>query len=249
MVSNPTQLLVSVRDATEAAIVLANAVDWIDLKEPVAGSLGQPSLETATAVASVLADHAQRSAALGELRDLDFSAAYELAKYFPVLKVGLSYCRSDAFDWRSRVNPLLVELRKRNSELILVAYADAATCSAPTLPEVLIAAKQFQSPYLLIDTFTKDGRDLLSWLSVDDLADTIAAANQFGCRVVLAGSLDSDHVPTLLALKPAALAIRGAVCSSRTAAGRSGAIEPAKVAAWCELMRQASVTMATTATS
>ena len=246
MGSNPTQLLISIRDASEAAIVLANEVDWIDLKEPAFGSLGQPSIETATAVATVLADHAHRSVAIGELRKLDFRVAYELAQHFPVLKVGLSYCRSDGFNWCNHVQPLQVELRKQNAELILVAYADAATCSAPPLPEVLNAARQFQSPFLLIDTFTKDGRDLLSWLSANELAETIAAANQFGCQVVLAGSIRADQVPTLLALKPAAIAIRGAVCSSRTAAGRSGAIEPAKVAAWCAQMRDARMIAATT---
>lgn len=56
-----TQLLISVRNVREAEICWRLGVDWIDLKEPLAGSLGAPSLETAQAIAAFLYDFPKRS--------------------------------------------------------------------------------------------------------------------------------------------------------------------------------------------
>ena len=229
------QLLVSVRDVAEAKLALASHIAWIDLKEPTAGSLGRPSLPLAALVASALASHQNRSIALGELNDLVIEDALALAEHFPVLKVGLSQCADDKV-WRSRVLGLAAQLRTRAAELIVVAYADAVTCAAPSLEAVLAAAKQIAAPYLLIDTFTKDGRGLLDWLSVDQIRDVIAEASEFDCGVVLAGSLKLDDLATLLNLEPAAIAIRGAVCSRNSAAGRNGSIDPERLAEWCAAM-------------
>lgn len=127
-----TKLLISVRDVNEAAIVLAAGVNWIDLKEPLAGSLGQPTLEAATTVAALLADHPQRSVALGELRDLDDRMACELARLFPVLKVGLSGMAANSTDqshsWQQRFELLANKLSQRGAQLIPVAYADYSLC-------------------------------------------------------------------------------------------------------------------------
>ncbi len=243
-----TKLLISVRDPLEAALVRDAGVDWIDLKEPNAGSLGCPRLDVAQEVACLLSSHAQRSVALGELCDLndnDFqvgeafnsSSVASFAKLFPVLKVGLSGCRSPQADWQSRFKAIAGELRERGSELIPVAYADAALCSAPELNDVLQLAKQLGSTHLLIDTFTKDGRSLLDWLPLEKLKITIAAARQFRCGIVLAGSLRIQDAQQLLALNPAALAIRGAVCQSNEVNGRTTQIDSTKVACWRALIR------------
>jgi len=270
--SNATKLLISVRDAAEAAVVLEAGVDWIDLKEPHAGSLGRPSLKVAQDVAKILRTHPQRSAALGELGDLDScgfesgpdfesspglqsssglqsspdlqsgpvlqsSPAASFARLFPVLKVGLSGCKASKPDWQTRFKSLALALRNRGAELIPVAYADAATCSAPDLADVLQVAQQLTSSHLLIDTFTKDGSSLLDWLPLETLRTTIASARQFQCGIVLAGSLRLDDARQLLPLNPAALAIRGAVCQSSQIAGRTSPIDPTKVATWRALVR------------
>ena len=237
MYPNATKLLISVRDAAEAAIALNSGVDWIDLKEPQAGSLGCPTLQVAQEVAQFLQTHSQRSVALGELRDL--AAPSDLAvfaKLFPVLKVGLSHCISPDFIWQTRFKSLAQSLRAHGAELIPVAYADARTCSAPDLTDVLELAQQMNSSHLLIDTYTKDGSRLRDWLSPETIQTTITAARKFQCGVVLAGSLRLDDVQQLLPLHPAALAIRGAVCQSNQIAGRTSPIDPNKVATWRALL-------------
>ncbi|MCC7338129.1 MAG: hypothetical protein IT422_23810, partial [Pirellulaceae bacterium] len=87
--------------------------------------------------------------------------------------------------------------------------------------------------YLLVDTFTKDGRGLLDWLDVPELEAIIQHASQVGRQVVLAGSLSQRDLPKLRNLSVAAIAVRGAVCAS----DRRSEVCPLKLQQWVELFR------------
>ena len=239
-----TKLLISVRNVQEAALVRDAGVDWIDLKEPQAGALGRSSLSEARAVAELLKDHPQRSAALGELVELDEQIAFDFAPLFPYLKVGLSRIGSQDLagsNWQVRFEWISSRLRSRGAELIPVAYADGLNCNAPSLQEVMQVTQRVGASHLLIDTFIKDGRSLLDWLSLDDLQRVIQTARAFNCGTVLAGSLKIANVAELLKLRPAALAVRGAVCQSSASTDqkvtciqpRIAPIDPGKVEMWC----------------
>jgi uncharacterized protein (UPF0264 family) len=65
-----TRLLVSVRNAAEAAVALRAGADLIDIKEPAKGSLGAPTNQTVEEVVTTVAGAVPVSVALGELRDL-----------------------------------------------------------------------------------------------------------------------------------------------------------------------------------
>ena len=239
-----TKLLISVRNVQEAALVRDAGVDWIDLKEPQSGALGRASLSEAHAVAELLKDHPQRSAALGELVELDEQVAFDFAPLFPFLKVGLSHLgcggRSGS-TWQARFESLARQLRKRGAELIPVAYADWLYCDAPSLQEVVRVAQRVGASHLLVDTFIKDSRGLLDWLNLDDLQRVVEALRAVNCGTVLAGSLKIVNAPQLLRLQPAALAVRGAVCQSSAATPQSVTCTPSritpidlgKVELWC----------------
>lgn len=240
------KLLISVRNTAEAADVRQAGVDWIDLKEPHSGSLGQPSLTEAVSVANFLSDHPQRSAALGELVELDERIAFDFAQLFPILKVGLSGIDRSSGEltptWQARFHSLATRIRENHAELIPVAYADWSICGAPRLQALLALAQQVRSSHMLIDTFIKDGRGLLDWISLEELNQVIQAAREFHCGIVLAGSLKICDIPELLKLQPAALAVRGAVCHSGernpqthttpVVQARTTPIDPLKVALW-----------------
>lgn len=203
------QLLVSVRDSHEAALCLAAGVDWIDLKDPSAGSLGMPSMQAAHDVARVLENHRQRSVALGELAEMtDWTQAREISLLFPIAKVGLS-ALGRVPDWQDGLQELSCTL---SGYLIPVVYADWESCEAPEPLQIARWASDQHCPFLLIDTFHKDGRRLLDHLSFEHVDELIHIARCGGTKVVLAGSLSMKNVSTLLQLPCAALAVRGAVC-------------------------------------
>ena len=210
------QLLVSVRNRWEAEICQSAGVDWIDLKEPLAGSLGRPSLKVAQQVASLLENHSRRSVALGELSHLlarqnDWGSSVALSQLFPIAKVGLART-TEIPRWQDKLTQLLQSI---SGKLTPVIYADWQRCFAPEPKEIVQWAVAHESQYLLIDTFYKDGPRLLDCLDRQQLERIIETAGLAGTSVVLAGSLSMADVATLIELPCTALAVRGAVCSGQ----------------------------------
>lgn len=223
-----TRLLVSVRNVFEAEICRRLGVDWIDLKEPSAGSLGSPTMRAALTVSAYLEDFPQRSVALGELTDLqnptNLSSARELSQLFPVCKVGLSQL-GETNNWRHELDNLMEQLQ---GDLVPVVYADWRQCGAPPPDAILEWACSNSRRFILIDTFLKNGQGLLSHLSSSFLDQFISQANDACVGVVLAGSLKLDDMPHIQALPAAAFAIRGAVCQQ----GRDSSLDESLVRQW-----------------
>jgi len=225
------QLLVSVRDCREAELCMSHKVDWIDLKEPSSGSLGMPSLQVARQVASTLQGHPRRSVALGELADLlqektQMDSAWALSQLFPIVKVGLSGMQ-DSPDWTLQLQAIAKTV---SGSLTPVIYADWNRCAAPEPTAIVQWAQENASPYLLIDTFFKEGRRLLDHFTRQQLQSILDQASDAGTKVVLAGSLSLADVPVLIGLPCAALAVRGAVCDGR----REGTLCPKRLQEWVQ---------------
>lgn len=221
-----TRLLVSVRSVFEAEICRRLGVDWIDLKEPKSGSLGCPTKQTALAVSAYLEDFPQRSVALGELNTLELDSVIEIANLFPVAKVGLSHL-GGTNRWRQRLEGLNEQI---TADLVPVVYADWRIAESPKPSAVLDWACNESSRFLLIDTFTKDGRGLLDFFSMAQIEEFVRIANDACVGVVLAGSLKLADVKKLEHIPCTAIAIRGAVCSQE----RDSAIDEKLVSQWVQ---------------
>lgn len=221
------QLLVSVRNEAEARLAQESGVEWIDLKEPRAGALGAPTLATAALVAAEL-EHstAGMSVAGGELQHCSAPSLGRLAELFPYVKLGTAGMAGDP-DWPSQLRQLDRSFAG-HARLVPVLYGDFARCDAPGPDQILQVATELRAGYLLIDTFNKDGSTILDYLQLEQLRVLIERANQFGCRVVLAGSVGEAQLPELLSLPVAAIGVRGAVCEG----GRDGSMSAAKLSRW-----------------
>lgn len=243
----PPRLLVSIRDSGEAAMAKSLGVEWIDLKNPDNGSLGAADELVAQDVASILKlkddSHVQlTSAAAGELCQTPLSACQMLARYFPLVKVGLSELAA-VVDWQAKFLALAHQVNMASSQIVPVIYADYRTCSAPAPHEILAAVESLEphidlrsslERFMLVDTHTKDGRRLLDCLNHAELASIVQGAGEIGRQVVLAGSLALSDLPTLLQLPVAAIAVRGAVCNG----DRRSSLCPRKVTQWLALLQK-----------
>ncbi|HAC89924.1 MAG TPA: hypothetical protein DCF63_04710 [Planctomycetaceae bacterium] len=227
--ANRTQLLISVRNAVEANICVQAGVDWIDLKEPSAGPLGCQTCHVAQQVHQVLRGHARRSVALGELSNLDREQSILIGSLFPVAKVGLSHMNHDS-RWSHQLAELSVDLAKTSCQLVPVIYADWKSCSAPQPHQVLEWAIENAAPKLLIDTYQKAGKRLMNHLSFEQLHDLVLQGQHSNVDIVLAGSVQAQDLPTLLALKCLAIGVRGAVCQK----SREGELDAQLVLDWVE---------------
>src|SRR5687767_13229819 len=130
------RLLVSVRNASEAAAALAGGADIVDAKEPLNGPLGKVSPAALASIASAVAGAAPVSAALGDIgRDDIVRGAHDATS------VGAAFVKVGFAGMRGRLDiaaDVLASAAVRSpAALVLVAYADYETAGAPSPEEVI----------------------------------------------------------------------------------------------------------------
>jgi uncharacterized protein (UPF0264 family) len=210
------RLLVSVRSASEVEAALKGSASMIDVKEPLHGSLGRASISTMAEVISAVSGRAPLSAAMGEaaenqvtLRKLDLD----------YVKWGLA---NSGPQWRDRLRDVAYRWASINGHCqpVAVAYADWRQAQSPPPEAVWEFARDNSWKVLLLDTFRKDGRTLLDWLSIDEITQACRRCHDHGMLIALAGSLGGKEISRLLPMKPDVFAVRGAVCrrQNRTSA-------------------------------
>ena len=214
-----TGLLVSVRCADEARAALLGGADIVDVKEPRYGSLGAASAEVWREVATVLADQALLSVALGELSDFDPLQAAQLPANTHYAKIGLAGC-AELPDWPERWQQAWASL-PTDVGRVAVCYVDQQQAAAPDWRQSLQEGVRAGCKCLLLDTFDKRAGNLFDHWSHRQLADVVAQAASDGLFVVAAGSIQAQHQPLLVATGVRFMAVRGAVCRG----ARTGPLE------------------------
>ncbi len=213
-----TQLLVSVRSASEAEAALRGGAALIDVKEPAHGSLGRASEQILAEVVRTVAGRRSVSAALGEFVDTFADALPSCVRSLNYLKWGLSRYQDWEEDiWREELGIVIhhLDARQPNPRVVAVAYADWQRACAPRPENVCSFAVAHPVGAFLLDTWHKDGSTLLDWLSLDDIGRLREACQSAGVPMALAGSLGAAEIQMLLPLQPDWFAVRGAVCQGR----------------------------------
>lgn len=215
-------LLVSVRDAKEAAAALASGADVIDVKEPNAGPLGAASMETISAVIAAVAQAAPITVATGDLGD-DFP--WEAAPpAIAIAKLGLAGGVHQP--WREQTARWIDRLPAA-TEGALVAYADWQAAEAPAPEEVLSQAIEIGCAGIVVDTWSKAGSCSLDLLDAERLRLLIGEAIAKQIVVVLAGSITLERLAEAASFGPTLVGVRGAACVG----GRSGVVDAERVRA------------------
>ncbi len=228
-------LLVSVRDAAEAAAALAGGAAIIDVKDPTAGSLGAATPAAVAGVAATVNGQVPWTVAAGELRD-EIARPGMIHRWLAAIgdmdavgtsggpaavKVGLAGLAG--VPWQQAFRDMIDGLPATTTP-VAVAYADWKRVAAPH-PLEIIEQTQDSSGVLLIDTADKAGPDLLDACAEADLEAWVAAARHAGMAVAVAGRLRLEAIPRLDRLQPDVVALRSAVCLN----GRLGPVDVALV--------------------
>ena len=238
-------LLVSVRNAAEAAEALDGGAAIIDVKEPRHGPLGAAEPEAIAAVARVVGTRRPWTMACGELGGdaadesvagsirsrLDRMLALLEGSAVPpaAVKIGLAGAGTD---WQRRLLAVF-ESWPAGSDRVAVAYADWQQAGAPSPPEVIAAAAGLNCPVLLIDTFDKTAGGLFACCPPGMPATWVAAARAARLQVALAGRITPAEIPLAWHLQPDVVALRSAVCFN----GRDGAVQAGLVRSAVSLSR------------
>lgn len=243
-------LLVSVRDAAEAATALEGAAAIVDVKNPDAGSLGAASVQHAAAVGRIVGRRVPWTVAAGELREeladpgrthrwLDgIAAAVDrgAAGTPDAIKFGLA--GMNGIGWQRSFCRTLQSLPDSLAR-VAVAYADWPGVDSPPPLDVVAAAADAGCSVLLVDTADKAGPSLLEACAASTLAAWTEAARAAGLAVALAGRLTLSDIPLLGPFMPDVVAVRSAVCLT----GRSGPVDAALVRLAATAVDQMHVTL------
>lgn len=211
-----TRLLVSVRDAREALAALDGGADLIDVKEPYRGALGAADADTIAEVVRTIAARVPTSAAMGELIDLADDVAESVsshARRFPATdfaKIGLAGCQGLA-DWPKHWRSVLVQLPPE-TQRVAVVYADWESSGAPEPFAVLRHAIALDCRAILVDTCDKAHGGLVNLWTSTYLARFLTAIRVERLLAVVGGSLTASTIPSVAALRPDYIAVRGAAC-------------------------------------
>jgi (5-formylfuran-3-yl)methyl phosphate synthase len=220
-----TQLLVSVRNATEAEAALRGGAGLIDVKEPANGPLGKADDDVIEEVVRTVAGRVPVSAALGDWMPPGLSPHRPLAG-LDYVKFGLANLDHD--NWRMTVTYNARHLRHLygDSTPVVAAYADWRQAQAPSIEDVCAHVREHAGGVFLLDTFSKkEGQSLLNWVSLSELVLPCKLCRDAGVRIALAGSLGPREIRELLFLQPDWIAVRGAACDG----GRGGVISEDRV--------------------
>jgi (5-formylfuran-3-yl)methyl phosphate synthase len=80
---------------------------------------------------------------------------------------------------------------------------------------------------VLLDTWSKEGRDLFTWIAIHEVERWLEQSRRRGLLTALAGSLTVDGVRRAAGLPADVIGVRGAAC----AGGRSGRVDEGRVRA------------------
>ncbi len=227
------QLLVSVSRDSEVGAAIDGGADIIDAKEPARGSLGAVEPDVLDGIAAAVTDKVPLSAALGDQRNPAevgemigrLGAGRAEPRY---LKLGFAGVESSAvvLELLSAAVSAAADLSWR-PDVVAVAYADhgPARC-LPPMAVTALAAESGASAVLL-DTWTKDGRDLFTWWSPDALRHWTGQLRGAGLLSAVAGGLHLAVMQAVVDAAPDVVGVRSAACEG----GRGGWVSEARVRA------------------
>src|SRR5688572_5766625 len=180
------RLLVSVRDATEAAAALAGGADIIDAKEPLNGALGPVAAPVLHAIAATVAGAAPVSVALGDAGTDDVGLGMLGAAAVGAAFVKVGFAGTQDGDRVSQDVSRLAHLVVP-AALILVAYADYEQAGAPAPDTLILLGQRLNATGILLDTCDKRGPSLTALMSERSLRAFVMRAQSAGQLAALAG--------------------------------------------------------------
>lgn len=230
--STKTGLLVSVRSAAEVEAALAGGADLIDVKEPAKGALAPAEAEVVAAVLAKTKGKVPVSAALGEWSPNAITDAHwHLELKLNYVKWGLA-----GYSPKPGWGEDLLDTRRElpaGMEMVAVAYADWERAKSVPPAELVRFAKRFRFRAFLLDTWGKDGKSLLDFVTPAEVGELVESLRRAELTVAVGGSLRVEQLKQLKGVAPDYFAVRTSVCA---AGKRDGVIDSARVKKWKEAL-------------
>jgi (5-formylfuran-3-yl)methyl phosphate synthase len=223
-------LMVSVQDLAEALEAVKGRADIVDvknLKETIIGSNFPPVIrEVRNAFPKEIHVSVTLGAAPDQAGTVSLAVFGAAALGATSVKVGLLGSTPDS------ALRILKESKRAlegyPTKLIAATFADSHLLQGIDPSLVVPLARDSHSDGILIDTLTKDGRNLFDFMPEAKLKSLVDEAKELRMSTALSGALRMTDLDVLTRINPDIVGVRGAVCTKGDRVG--GKVEASAVA-------------------
>ncbi len=213
------KLLISPTDEKEALEAIAGGADIIDVKNPNEGALGASFPWIIKRIREITPANIEVSCAIGDAPNLP--CAVSLAA-LGAATTGVDYVKVGLYGVKTKEEAVYLmrsvtkAVKNCNSSIKVVAtgYADAKRIGSVDPLLVPDIAREAEADVAMIDTAVKDGKNLFTFLTTEQLRTFVNAAHAYGLKAALAGSLQKEDLPAVYALNADIVGLRGAACTN-----------------------------------
>ncbi len=210
-------LLVSVQNMAEALEADQGGADIIDVKnlqEALVGS-GHPNLVREVRARIPAEKHVSVTLGVVPNQAGTVAMAVHAAGMLEATSVKVGFCEADYGSAVEILQGAREALRGYDTKLIGSLFADNHLFRDGLDPDLMVKlAIEGECDGFLIDTLTKDGRNLFDFIPEARLREMVLEAKQAGLSTALSGHLKLDNLDELARVNPDIVGVRGAVCSS-----------------------------------
>ena len=209
-------LMVSVQDLPEALEAVQGRADIVDvknLKETIIGSNFPPVVRE---VRKAFPKEIHVSVTLGAVPNQAGTVAMAVwgAAALDATSVKVGFLESNAEDSLRILRESKRALEGTATKLVAATFADSALYHGLDATLIVDLARKSDSDGFLIDTLTKDGRNLFDFLPEAKLKELVTEGKEAGMSTALSGALRMTDLDALTRINPDIVGVRGAVCTN-----------------------------------
>ena len=208
-------LMVSVQNLDEASHALRGGADIVDVKNLQEALVGSAEPLLVKQVRDIVPGPHHASVTLGVVPNQAGTVAMAVyaAGLLDATSVKVGFMKSE---YEEAVEVLVASRRALEgfeTKLIGSLFADNHLYDGLEPRCMVELAKDGECDGFLIDTLTKDGRNLFDFLSEEELRDIVYEGKLLGMSTALSGHLRIEDLDELARINPDIVGVRGAVCA------------------------------------
>jgi uncharacterized protein (UPF0264 family)/dihydrodipicolinate synthase/N-acetylneuraminate lyase len=209
-------LLVSAQNMEEALEADKGGADIIDLKNLQEALVGSAHPDLLEAVRERIPAEKHVSVTLGVVPNQagTVAMAARAAGMLNATSVKVGFCETDYDTALEVLKQARRALRGYDTKLIGSLFADNQLFGGLEPQQMVKLARESECDGFLIDTLTKDGRNLFDFIPENELREMVLEAKQYGLSTALSGHLKLSDLDELARINPDIVGVRGAVCRS-----------------------------------
>jgi len=209
-------LMVSVQNLEEALEAERGGADVVDIKNLQEAMVGSGSPLVVKEVRARIPAEKHVSVTLGVVPNQPGTVAMAVyaAAQLNATSVKVGFVRADYDTAVEVLRAARQALQGSSTKLVGSLFADNPLYDGLDSHLTVKLAKDGQCDGFLIDTLTKDGRNLFDFLSEQELREMVLQGKQLGLSAALSGHLRLEDLDELARINPDIVGVRGAVCAS-----------------------------------